>query len=166
MRSSGVRVMATPSRLLHRRFAIGWTQMGRYRWMPDHPRADSSELDFFRFPTDELADRRGRGRSKKVCVLGGGIAGLVAAYELQRAGHAVVLVEADKGRVGGRIRTWHVGKVSGEFGPMRIPPRHEGTMHYVVDEFNLDRGDFIQHNADGWLLMRDGKERISDWRNL
>src|SRR5690348_16465907 len=135
--------------------------MGRYRWMPDHPAVDDTELDFFKFPAKELAARRSPTREKRVCVIGAGIAGLVAAYELRKAGHAVVLVEAED-RVGGRIRTWHVGSLSGEFGPMRKPPRHEGTMHYVC-ELCLNDGEFFQHNADGWLLLRDQQERIANW---
>jgi monoamine oxidase len=139
--------------------------------MADHPGdADAdplgSQLAFFRFrdAEDALVARRDRGAKKSVCIVGAGIAGLVAGYELRRAGHSVVVVEADD-RPGGRIRTWHIGGLSGEFGPMRIPPRHEGTMHYV-DELGLNKGNFVQHNADGWLLLRNQKERIADWVNL
>jgi monoamine oxidase len=135
--------------------------MVRYRWMDEHPPTDATELDFFRFPGDRLAGRTQPARPKRVCVIGAGIAGLVAAYELQKAGHTVVLVER-LAHVGGRIRTWHVGSVSGEFGPMRIPPCHQGTMHYV-NELGLDTGLFISHNADGWLLLRGKKERYANW---
>jgi hypothetical protein len=137
--------------------------MGRYRWMPEHPAVNATALDFFRFPEEELAARRSLGREKRVCVIGAGIAGLVAAYELRKAGHTVVLLEAQE-TIGGRIRTWHVGSLSGEFGPMRIPLRHEGTMHYVRELGLKDKeGKFFQHNVDGWLLLRDQKERIANW---
>lgn len=46
----------------------------------------------------------GSGRGKSVVVLGAGIAGLVATYELQRAGYAVTVLEA-RDRVGGRVWT-------------------------------------------------------------
>jgi monoamine oxidase len=46
----------------------------------------------------------GSGKGRSVVVLGAGIAGLVAAYELQRAGYAVTLLEA-RDRVGGRVWT-------------------------------------------------------------
>lgn len=46
----------------------------------------------------------GSGGGKRVVVLGAGIAGLVAAYELRRAGYAVSVIEA-RDRVGGRVWT-------------------------------------------------------------
>ena len=42
---------------------------------------------------------------KNVIVVGAGMAGLVAAYELKRAGHNVRILEAQD-RVGGRVRTY------------------------------------------------------------
>src|SRR5258708_13168073 len=44
------------------------------------------------------------GAGTKVVILGGGIAGLVAAYELRKAGFECVLLEA-RARPGGRTRT-------------------------------------------------------------
>lgn len=44
------------------------------------------------------------GRRKSVVILGAGVAGLVAAYELRRAGHDVTVLEA-RDRVGGRAWT-------------------------------------------------------------
>src|SRR5690242_5624092 len=49
-----------------------------------------------------LAPRSGGGRS--VVILGAGIAGLVSAYELQRAGYKVTVLEA-RDRIGGRVWT-------------------------------------------------------------
>ena len=49
-----------------------------------------------------LSRRSGSGRS--VVILGAGIAGLVSAYELQRAGHQVTVLEA-RDRIGGRVWT-------------------------------------------------------------
>ena len=59
-------------------------------------------------PLDELAAEPGKaerkGKSKKVVVIGAGLAGLVAAYELTQMGHEVTIVEAQD-RAGGRIYT-------------------------------------------------------------
>ncbi len=44
------------------------------------------------------------GHKKKVIVVGAGLAGLSAAYELYRAGHEPLLLEAQH-RIGGRIYT-------------------------------------------------------------
>ena len=52
---------------------------------------------------------------KRVAVVGGGIAGLSCAYELQQAGAAVTLIE--KERLGGVIRTERVGDFLIEAGP-------------------------------------------------
>ena len=46
----------------------------------------------------------GSGAGKRVVVLGAGIAGLVAAIELRKAGYAVTVLEAQN-RVGGRVLT-------------------------------------------------------------
>ena len=46
----------------------------------------------------------GSGRGRSVVILGAGIAGLVAAYEMRRAGWAVTVLEA-RDRVGGRVWT-------------------------------------------------------------
>jgi monoamine oxidase len=49
---------------------------------------------------------RAAARPQRVAVVGAGLAGLVAAYELMRAGHTVMVFEALE-RPGGRIRTRH-----------------------------------------------------------
>jgi monoamine oxidase len=45
------------------------------------------------------------GSSRQVVVLGAGLAGLAAAYELKKAGYAVTILEA-RTRPGGRVLTW------------------------------------------------------------
>ena len=47
---------------------------------------------------------RGAGNGRKVAILGAGIAGLVSAYELKRAGWDVIVLEARE-RIGGRVWT-------------------------------------------------------------
>ncbi|ARQ72020.1 flavin monoamine oxidase family protein [Streptomyces marincola] len=74
-----------------------------------------------------------RGDRAAVAVLGAGVSGLVAAYELQRLGHEVDVFEADR-RVGGRVFTHRFAGPEGpyaELGAMRIPADHHLTLRYV-----------------------------------
>src|SRR5690349_10421953 len=71
-------------------------------------------------PQEGLEGRRAD--RHKVVVVGAGLAGLVAAFELKRQGHDVVVLEAQN-RVGGRIYTlrWFAPGLYAEAGGMRIP---------------------------------------------
>jgi monoamine oxidase len=87
------------------------------------------------------------GKGRKVIVLGAGIAGLVAAYELEQAGFAVTVLEA-RDRIGGRAWTIRDGdsiEMIGEAtqtaqfssgiyfnaGPARLPSFHQGMLGYA-----------------------------------
>lgn len=70
---------------------------------------------------------------KNIVIIGSGMAGLSAAYELLKLGHGVSIIEATN-RVGGRVRT-HTFKPSNEYhelGAMRIPASHDYTRHYIT----------------------------------
>ena len=72
-------------------------------------------------------------KPKRVIIVGAGMAGLVAAYELLRAGHDPLILEA-RHRVGGRVhtlRTPFTHGLHGEAGAMRIPSSHDLSMAYV-----------------------------------
>jgi monoamine oxidase len=71
--------------------------------------------------------RAAAGRGARVIVVGAGMAGLVAATELLRAGHDPVVLEAQQ-RVGGRVLTLREPFAPGlwaEAGAMRIPQPKE-----------------------------------------
>lgn len=88
----------------------------------------------------------GSGAGKHVVVLGAGLAGLCAAYELSKLKYKVTLLEA-RDRVGGRVWTVRKGTTAREqdtdlqqcsfddglyfnAGPSRIPHHHQLTLHY------------------------------------
>jgi monoamine oxidase len=86
------------------------------------------------------------GDRKRVVIIGAGLAGLVAALELRREGHDVLVLEAQN-RVGGRIytlRTFAPGLYA-EAGGMRIPRAHDLTLKYC-DLFGLTMRPFVMGN--------------------
>jgi monoamine oxidase len=95
-------------------------------------------------PEEGLADRRGQ--RKSVVIIGGGISGLVAAFELRRQGHDVLLLEAQH-RVGGRVYTLRdfAPGLYAEAGAMRIPRVHDLTLAYC-DLFGLEMRPFVMGN--------------------
>ena len=103
---------------------------------------------------------------KKVCVIGGGIAGLVAAYELVQANQDVALFEASP-RFGGRILTERFGDTHAEFGAMRIPEVHAAVLHYINEfpELGPPRR-FIERNLQGYLCLRGDPLRQQDYKQL
>ncbi len=74
-----------------------------------------------------------KGAAKRVIVVGAGLAGLSAAYELTQAGHDVTILEAQM-RPGGRVLTLREPFSDGlyaEAGAARIPDNHDLTLKYV-----------------------------------
>ena len=101
-----------------------------------------------------------------VIVVGAGLAGLVAAYELERRGHKVTILEADARHVGGRARTLRFdGGLHGEAGAMRIPTRHAITRQYVA-EFHLPLRPFVYGNPQAYYFVRGQRRRIADVKSL
>ena len=96
---------------------------------------------------------QGSGKGQKVVILGAGIAGLTAAYELTRADYACQIIELTE-RAGGRNHSARRGTVlieknkKGEtlkqvcnfdeglylnLGPGRLPYHHRRVLHYCQD---------------------------------
>ena len=70
---------------------------------------------------------------KKVIIIGAGMAGLSAGYELTQLGHDVTILEA-RSRPGGRVHTLREPFSDGlyaEAGAARIPDNHDLTLKYV-----------------------------------
>ena len=77
----------------------------------------------------------GRGQNRRIVVLGGGLSGLCAAYNLRASGAEVVVLEA-AGVVGGRVKTVRRPFINGgyaEAGAVRIMDGHAFTMKYVKE---------------------------------
>jgi monoamine oxidase len=103
------------------------------------------------------------GPRKRVIVVGAGMAGLVAASALLRAGHDPQIIEAQQ-RVGGRIYTLREPFAPGlysEAGAMRIPRSHKLTLAYV-ERFGLPTVDFTMNNPEGWCHLFGRKHRFRE----
>src|ERR1044072_6704890 len=92
-------------------------------------------------PRVARAEQRGQiklmGAPKSIVILGGGLAGLAAGYELKNAGHSVTILEARK-FAGGRLQTlrnFRDGQYA-EAGPLSFPEDPTFTFGYATD-FNL-----------------------------
>jgi monoamine oxidase len=96
---------------------------------------------------------------RDVVVIGAGMAGLVAAYELKRAGHRPVVLEA-QGRVGGRILTLRsfAPGLYAEAGAMRIPRSHDLTLAYC-ERFRMPMRPFVMGNPRGLVYV--GGQRMT-----
>lgn len=129
-----------------------------------------------------LSAQTGAGRS--VVILGAGVAGLVSAYELERAGFKVTVLES-RDRLGGRNwtlrsgdkvemvgeETQTVGFSEGVYmnaGPARIPSHHEGLLSYcrklgvpLEVEINVSRSAYLAPEGTAPIQMRQG---INDTR--
>lgn len=102
-------------------------------------------------------------RPQKVVIVGAGMAGLAAAYELKRAGHTPVLLEA-QGRVGGRVYTLREPFSDGlyaEAGAMRIPKSHDLTTAYI-QKFSLATMPFSMGNPRAYYHLHGRRYRIGE----
>ena len=104
---------------------------------------------------------------KKVLIIGAGLAGLVAGYELTEAGHDVTILEAQL-RPGGRVLTLREPFSDGlyaEAGAARIPDNHDVTLHYVK-HFGLKLVPFFPNRLARVFLMGGKRIKGPSWTDL
>ena len=109
-------------------------------------------------------------RALRIVVVGAGMSGLVAAYELFRAGHDVTVLEARE-HVGGRVLTLRSPFASGhsvEAGAARIPPEHDLTLGYArhfgleLDRFYPEAGFYLRFQ-NGERATIPPRSFLSEW---
>jgi monoamine oxidase len=111
---------------------------------------------------DEGLEPRADGGRKRVVVIGAGLAGLVAAFELERRGHEALVLEAQN-RVGGRIHTLRdfAPGLYAEAGGMRIPAVHELTLAYCRS-FGLSLRPFVMDNPRTYVYLAGRRMRYEE----
>ena len=97
-------------------------------------------------------------RKQKIAIVGGGLAGVYAAYRLHKAGIDFDLFEA-RNRLGGRIHTTEGGL---DLGPAWFWPDFQPQMYDLVAELGLssfsqhEQGDALLERGLGHVLRRQG----------
>ncbi len=102
----------------------------------------------------------GKHPAKDVIIIGAGMAGMVAGYELKRAGHSVTILEA-RDRIGGRVYTVRAPFSDGHFaeaGAARIPPDHDLTLGYA-EHFDLELNPFYPQSGS-FVDLTDGTRSV------
>lgn len=113
---------------------------------------------------------------KSVAVVGAGLAGLTAAYRLQRHGYRVVVLEAS-GNVGGRAQTSEIGGYTINTAAGAISDAYV-SYRALVKELGLDDiiepaspvfgtvRDWVVHDVDSTRLLSSGlTTRLISWRS-
>jgi len=93
-------------------------------------------------------------KSPSIAILGAGISGLIACYELARKGYRVTLVEASS-RIGGRILTSRYQGAHAELGAMRVPKAHIATRTYIEGVLELPVETFLNSSPNGLFHLRE-----------
>ena len=126
-------------------------------------KSEHSIQDYIDVVKQGIAKKFETEKQKKVIIVGAGLAGLAAGYELKRAGHTPVILEAQH-RVGGRVYTLRNPFTEGlyaEVGAMRIPRSHKLTMAYI-EKFGLKTNNFTMDNPNAYYYIGGRKVRASE----
>ena len=76
-----------------------------------------------------------------IAILGGGISGLAAAYELQKAGKDFILLEAEN-HLGGKIKSTSIEGFQLEMGPNTVLINNT-EIKTLIDELELFEKDYL-----------------------
>ena len=136
---------------------------------------------------EPIAAPQGSGKGVKVVVLGGGIGGLVSAYELNKLGYDVTLLEARErpggrnwsGRKGTRVEfvdgttqtiAWDEGNYQ-NLGPARLPSTHWTMLGYCRElgvpmevEINTSRSTLLQNDNANERVPVVQRKAVNDTR--
>ena len=111
---------------------------------------------------DSANESDGNDNNKKVIIIGAGISGLVAGYDLTIAGYDVTILEA-RDRIGGRVLTIRSPFSNNHYvegGAARIKPNHDLTIAYA-NHFNLTLDPFYATSGD-YVDFSNGNRTIID----
>ena len=112
--------------------------------------------------SSESPDSSGDDSNNKIIIIGAGISGLVAGYELTLAGYNVTILEA-RDRIGGRVLTIRSPFSNNHYvegGAARIKPSHNLTIAYA-NHFNLELDPFYATSGD-YVNVVDGNSSVID----
>lgn len=109
------------------------------------------------------------GKPQKVLVLGAGLAGLAAAWELEEAGHQVTVLEA-RSRPGGRVHTLRepfAGDLYAEAGAVAFGAGYSEADRYI-DELELERAEWAVPDLRSLYYLEGqrfavGRQEEPDW---
>src|SRR6185295_3577662 len=113
---------------------------------------------------DALAggSRAESGKMPHVVIVGAGLAGLCAAYLLQKKDWTYTILEAERNHIGGRVRTMPIGDgLYWEAGAMRIPKEHRIVRKYICSFKELELRPFVMYSSRTFLFAR-GKRATAE----
>jgi monoamine oxidase len=96
-----------------------------------------------------------------VLIIGAGLAGLVAAYHLQRSGRSTIIIEA-RARVGGRVRTRRegLGGMHAEAGGDLIDDNQE-EIRKLLAEFHFEQARILRQGFFHYRVGRNGRRNYA-----